>query len=209
MSKIDPLANDAFTFGVIIARGLNLMLPEGRSARLDFVRAMDCLAKALAEAADMVGQAALRGLQAGLEARLPKSAAEAQEALADALARLAACIALGVTEAKKRQDHLVMKLRRCTEVRREMPTKRKEAIDALLGEGYLRSEIYEQMRAKHGKLIPGRGKDKRGEDKEFMDQDSMWRSYKASGGRHPKALRPRGRPKENGGNCNNGNSAKK
>jgi hypothetical protein len=86
---------------------------------------------------------------------------------------------------------------------------RVETIDDLLNEGYLRSEIYEQMRIKHGKLIPGRGKDEQGNDKEIMDEDSMWESYFEGGGCHQKAIRPRGRPRKNGRNCNNGKSSKK
>lgn len=94
----------------------------------------------------------------------------------------------GAAEVENKVSELEMKMRRCTEVRREMPTKRKEAIDALLGEGYNRSEIYEQMRLKHESLMKGRGK-------HCMDEDSMWDSYKNAGGCHPKAVRPRGRPK--------------
>jgi hypothetical protein len=89
------------------------------------------------------------------------------------------------------------KLGKCREVRKEAKAKRKEAIDALFTEDYNRSEIYEQMRLKHEPLMKGRGQD-------CMNEDSMWESYIDAGGCHPKALRPRGRPKKNGGNCING-----
>lgn len=66
-----------------------------------------------------------------------------------------------------------------------------EAIDSLLNEGSNRLEIYEQMHLKHEPLMKGREQD-------FMDENSMWDSYKACGGCHPKAQQPRGRPKKNG-----------
>jgi hypothetical protein len=99
-----PLVNDAFSLAVTIAYGLNLVLPKSRRARLAYLRAADRLAKALAEAEDMAGQAALRGLQAGLESRSPEAEVKAEEVLTDSLGRLAACIALWVTEKKKRRD---------------------------------------------------------------------------------------------------------
>lgn len=81
------------------------------------------------------------------------------------------------------------KLRRCHDARKTTTTRRKEAIDALLDEGHLHSEIYGQMRLKHESLMKGRGKN-------YMNEDSMWDSYKNVGGCHPKAVRPKGRPKE-------------
>ncbi len=88
------------------------------------------------------------------------------------------------------------------EARKETSRKRREVIDALLNDGYLRSEIYEQMRLNYGGLIPGRGK-------EYMEEDSMWESYKVAGGCHSKAIQLRGRPRKNKGNCNNGIQSKK
>ncbi len=67
--------------------------------------------------------------------------------------------------------------------RRETTRKRIQEMDALLDENYLKSEIYERMRERHPKLIPGRGK-------EFMDEDEMWRSYYDNGGKRQR-------------NCNN------
>lgn len=94
MSKIAPLVNDAFALAVAISDGLNIVLPKSRRAHLAYLRAADQLAKQLADAGDMAGQAALRGLQAGLESRSPKAGAKAEEALTDSLGRLADCIDL-------------------------------------------------------------------------------------------------------------------
>jgi hypothetical protein len=69
--------------------------------------------------------------------------------------------------------------------------KRVEMIDALLDENYLRSEIYGQMCLKHDELISGirtRYPD------EVVAEKQMWECYKAAGGCHPKAIRPKGRP---------------
>ena len=53
-------------------------------------------------------------------------------------------------------------------------------INALLDEGYLPAEIYEQMRTKHEEKMPGK--------RDFvMRPYTMWRSYFDNGGSHQKA----------------------